>query len=95
MFDNRTRYLDIYGSQLNVRYNRGAIFEEYVIDSQPFYFERWLSCTVILTAVFLHVGVHHHHTSMLSLMCFILAILALVKLHLKVKRGIQKIISIL
>ena len=90
MFDNRTRYLDIYGSPLNVQHIRGAIFEEYVIDCKPFHFERWLSCTVFLTAIFLHVGLQHHHTSILSCICFILAVLALVKLHMKVKRGKSK-----
>ena len=87
MFDDHTRYLNIYGSQLKVTYNHGTIFEEYVIDSQPFLFERWLSCTVFLTAVFLHLGLQHHHTYTLALLCFVLAILALIKLHTKVKKG--------
>jgi L-asparagine transporter-like permease len=87
MFDDHTRYLNIYGSQLKVTYKHGTIFEEYVIDSQPFLFERWLSCTVFLTAVFLHLGLQHHHTHTLALLCFVLAILALIKLHTKVKKG--------
>ncbi|XP_059353554.1 phosphatidylinositol N-acetylglucosaminyltransferase subunit H-like [Daphnia carinata] len=86
MIDDNARYLNIYGSQLKVQYNSGTIFEEYVIDSQPFHFERWLSCTVCFTAIFLHLGLHHHHTHVLSILCFILAIFALIKLHTKVKK---------
>lgn len=87
MFDDQTRFFDIYGGQLIVSHSHGTIYEEYVIHSNSFPFEKWLSCTVLLTAALLHFGLHHHHTSVLSFLCLILFLLAFIKLHTKVKKG--------
>ena len=66
---------------------RGAAFEEYVIETQPFKYDKWLSYTVVLSAVLLHIGIQHQHASLLTSLCVILIILTLSKMHMKVKKG--------
>lgn len=91
----RNIFVDLHGDEqaLQVRSfdaGQGAAFEEYVIETQPFKFDKWLSYTVILSAVFLHVGLHHQHASLLTTLCVTLIILAISKMHIKVKKGKTK-----
>lgn len=89
MSDDQMRYLNFYGDQIKLTHCRSEIFEEYVIDSPPFPFERWLSCTICMATVLLHIGLQHSHSMVLSLVCFVLFILTIFKLQTKVKKGIS------
>ena len=86
-------YENIYGVKLKLLMSSNfhdEVIEEIVLESQPFQFQKWLTYTVLITAILLHVGIHQQHAATLTVICSVFIITFFAKLHWKVTKGLQQ-----
>jgi len=83
-------YENIYGVRLKLYTSSstrcGGVIEEIHIESPPFQFQKWFTYTALFMAILLHIGIHHQHTTILTIICTIFIIIFLAKLHQKVTK---------
>ena len=85
-------YQNIYGEDLTLSISKhGSLAEEYVIEKPSFKIDKWFYYTVVFSFLFLYAGLHNQHTSLLGSLCIVLMLIALSKMHLKVKKGISNL----